>query len=104
MHRFLKTAHVSLSEAQANGKKPAKKDAVAPLHNAQMAEPPARRKRTREERSQTPPPGTSRTAANTQAGKNFLLSSGTFRRSVFFCPPHNKPEHILKILAYKYEY
>jgi hypothetical protein len=74
MHRFLKTAHMSLSESQANGKKPAKKDAVAPLHNTQMAKPPARRKRTREEHSQTPPPGTSRTAANTQAGRIFLLS------------------------------
>jgi hypothetical protein len=69
-----------------------------------MAEPPARRKRTREERSQKPPPGTSHTAANTQAGKIFFASSGTFRRKVFFCPPHNIPEHILKILAYKYEY
>ena len=104
MHRFLKTTHVSLSEAQANGKKPAKKDAVAPLHNTQMAEPPARRKRTREERSQTPQPGTSRTAENTQAGKIFGFLLAHFFVAVFFLPAHSKPEHILKILAYKYEY
>jgi hypothetical protein len=94
MHRFLKTTHVSLSEAQANGKKPAKKDAVAPLHNAQMAEPPARRKRTREERSQTPQPGTSRTAANTQAGKYLAFSWHIFfRRSIFSARPQQTGTH-----------
>jgi hypothetical protein len=76
MARFLRTIHVSLPEAQANGKKPAKRDAVAPLHNPKLGEPPARRKRTRDDRSQTPQPGTSRAGTGAAAGTAvFLIQS-----------------------------
>jgi hypothetical protein len=76
MARFLKTIHVSLPEAQANGKKPAKRDAVAPLHNPKLGEPPARRKRTRDDRSQTPQPGTSPAGTVAAAGTAvYLLKS-----------------------------
>jgi hypothetical protein len=75
MARFLKTVHVS----QANGKKPAKRDAVAPLHNPKLGEPPARRKQTRDDRSQTPQPGTSRAGTGAAAGTVALLNDVDLR-------------------------
>jgi hypothetical protein len=68
--RFKLTHKLSLEEAKANGQKPAKRDEATPLHNAQLGEPPARKKRTVEPRRTSPQPGTSGAAA----GKKYKFS------------------------------